>query len=272
MPLGFAWEDNQMRRISKPRALALTAVVAALVGGTSMLLSKDLPMSAPGGKTFEARFPGLPRDALERRRRSIAVMEAEGVPVNQWLPVIEAEAEARLPSTEEVAMRAVATLLVASKAVGLEQELIDEYVRDYRLAAWLSPDERRFLFEPDPSDEERATYSWRFEAAHVLFWSLGFVDQLDGPRDLIDPSTMQQIIKTGTRESLLAHAKLRPIGEVLDEADQIYRYRWALVDARINGRSPPAGLSDDVAMEWHQALNWLIRHDEEPWDEMSLDT
>ena len=60
--------------------------------------------------------------------------------------------------------------------------------------------------------------------------------------------------------------------EVLDQADLIYRYRWALVDARINGREPPAGLNPSVALEWQWALNWLIRHTQEEWDYIGLDT
>lgn len=253
-------------------ALAIGAVLAVPAGAADQAAVRIVPMPNPGELTFEQRFPDLPPDAVARRRRSIAVMEAEGVPVNQWLPVIEAEAETRLPSTEAVTMRAAATLLVASKAVGLEQDSVDAIIRDYALTAWLTPDERTFLADPDPSEQDRVVHSWRFEAAHVLFWSLGFVDRLDGPREMTDPGAMQRLILDGTRETLLARAKLRPASEILDETDQIYRYRWALVDARINGRPAPAGLDDDVAMEWHQALNWLIRHADEPWDEVSLDT
>jgi hypothetical protein len=260
-----------MRRILIAAALAFFAAPPTAAGGTSKPV-KVVPMPTSDNLTFEQRFPDLPPDAVERRRRSIGVMEAEGVPVNPWLPVIEAEAETRLPTTEGVAMRAVATLLVASKGVGLEQDYVDDYVEKYALAPWLSPEEARFLADPAPSPEDLGVHSWRFEAARVLFWSLGFVESLGGPREQFDPGALQRLLRDGTRDSLLAGAKLRSRGEVLDEADRIYRYRWALVDAQINGRPPPAGLSDDVAMEWHQALNWLIRHEAEPWDEVSLDT
>lgn len=259
-----------MRRILIAGALVLAAPPVAAAGTGKAV--RVVPMPTSDNLTFEQRFPDLPPDAVERRRRSIGVMEAEGVPVNPWLPVIEAEAETRLPTAEDVAMRAVATLLVASKGVGLEQDEVDRYVEQYGLAPWLSPDEARFLGDPAPSPEDMAVHSWRFEAARVLFWSLGYVGSLGGPREQFDPGALQRLVRDGTRDSLLAGAKLRSRGEVLDEADRIYRYRWALVDAQINGRPPPAGLNDDVAMEWHQALNWLIRHEAEPWDEVSLDT
>lgn len=260
-----------MRRSLIAGPLVLTIALTVVAGGAATTDSGE-PMSTSSDQTFEERFPDLAPDAVDRWRRSIAVMEAEGVPVNPWLPVIESEAETRLPTTEKVAMRAVATLLVASKGAGLEQEYVDEYVEKYALTPWLSPDEARFLGEPEPSHQDSGVHSWRFEAAHVLFWSLSFIDDLAGPREQTDPGALQRLIRDGTRESLLANARLRSAAEVLDEADKIYRYRWALVDAQINGRPPPAGLNNDVAMEWHQALNWLIRHEVEPWDEISLDT
>ena len=39
-----------------------------------------------------------------------------------------------------------------------------------------------------------------------------------------------------------------------------------------NGKPAPAGLNDDVAMERHHALNWLIGSMDQDWDDISLDT
>jgi Domain of unknown function (DUF4272) len=41
----------------------------------------------------------------------------------------------------------------------------------------------------------------------------------------------------------VADAKLRSLEQVLDEADLIYRYDWAVVDARVNHKPSPADLS-----------------------------
>ena len=69
-----------------------------------------------------------------------------------------------------------------------------------------------------------------------------------------------------------AKARLRPQAEILDAADLIYRYNWAATDARINGRSAPAGLDGSVIYERHYALNWLIGYLDLPWDDISTDT
>lgn len=83
---------------------------------------------------------------------------------------------------------------------------------------------------------------------------------------------MAEIIRPRTLEELRAGARLRSPAEVLDQADLIYRYAWACTEARIHGQPPPAGLSADVVMEWHPALNWLIGYQDAPWDEVPTDT
>jgi uncharacterized protein DUF4272 len=116
--------------------------------------------------------------ALARKARSEALLRVEGVPVNDYLPVIEDETQVPRRSSDEIANRALA---------------------------------------------------------------------------------------------LFADAKLRPLPEILEHADRIYRYRWALVDARLNGRKV-RGLDDDVALERHQALNWLIGYNGAEWDDVTTDT
>jgi len=67
-------------------------------------------------------------------------------------------------------------------------------------------------------------------------------------------------------------ANLRPIGEILDEADLIYRYHWAVKNARSKGEPPPANLDKGVVLERHHALNWLIGYMDQEWDDISTDT
>jgi len=241
--------------------------------GLALVATLFLPALSIGGARPAAALGGeLAKDEIARRNRSLARMLAESVPINRGLPVIESEAETRFPSAEEVTMRAVATLVVGMKGMGTPRAVIDKYVSDFGLTPWLSPEEKTFLAAPKPDDHIRMVHGWRVEASRVLFWSIGLVDRLDGPREQIEPAALTALLQKQSRAGLLAKAKLRPVSAVLDQVDLIYCYRWALVDENYHGRPAPAGLSDDIAMEWHQALNWLVRHDEEPWDDVSLDT
>ncbi|MES2443558.1 MAG: DUF4272 domain-containing protein [Pseudomonadota bacterium] len=252
--------------------LAGLAVLGAGLWFARAARAQSAPSRDAQEQAFAERYPGLPADSLARRARSNRVMQAEHVQINEWLPVIASAAQVSPPSTEEVTMRAVATMAVAMKGEGLDQSEVDAVVRDYGLAPWLTPEERAFLADPATTAEDRGVHSWRYEAANILFWAIGFVDRLDGPRVQCDPAMLAGLLRSNSRTTLLAKARLRPMAEILDQADLIYRYRWALTEARVRGRPPPAGLSDDIAMERHHAFNWLVRHADEAWDDITLDT
>ena len=73
-------------------------------------------------------------------------------------------------------------------------------------------------------------------------------------------------------ENLITNSKMRSKSQILDEADLIFRYNWACVDARIKNLNMPSGLDAGVVYERHRALNWLIRYMDQEWDEITTDT
>jgi len=214
----------------------------------------------------------MSEEALARRERSIAVLEAEGVPHFEHLPVIETEAESTRRSAEEVALRAMALCILAAKGEGLEPRVVERLVGDFGLASAFTPKERAFIENPEPSQHDRVQCTWRYESYWVLLWALGFVEDLARPDRICDVPTAVTILRDLGREGFLAHARLRPQSEILDAADLIYRYHWAVRDAEINHREAPAGLDPGVVMERHYALNWLIGYLDQEWDDVSTDT
>ncbi len=73
-------------------------------------------------------------------------------------------------------------------------------------------------------------------------------------------------------DGFLKNASLRAQGEILDAADLVCRYHWAIVNARVNDREPPSGLDSSVVIERHHALNWLMGYMNQEWDDVSTDT
>jgi hypothetical protein len=132
--------------------LILAAFATALISGWMLLPAKS---KAAPEQTFEQRYPNLPKDAVARRARSNAVMEAQGVPVNKWLPVIESEARVKQRPAKDVLMRTIATLAVALEGEGLEQAEVDRIVRDYDLASTLTTKEKAFIANLAPSDKDK---------------------------------------------------------------------------------------------------------------------
>lgn len=246
----------------------IRVTVVAVISKVRRFLRK--PLRRPEAATFEQRFPDAPQDSLDRRARSIAELKAQNVPVNDWLPLIESEGDVEAKSTSEILLRAVALLVVALRGEGVESQHIDNMIEKFDLAASFTPTEQAFLSDPSPSAEHKAALSWRYEAAHVLFWALGYTEELTPPRTTCDPAVLVKLVQERDRDDLIAGAQPKPLAEILDQADLIYRYRWALVSTQLRGDTVPAGLDHDVAMERHHALNWLVQDD--TWDDISLDT
>ena len=80
------------------------------------------------------------------------------------------------------------------------------------------------------------------------------------------------VMKDKGPKKLREQARLRSAKELLDEADLIYRYDWACVDARVNGGPAPSGVDCGIVVERHHALNWLIGYQGQEWDDVSTDT
>jgi hypothetical protein len=128
------------------------------------------------------------------------------------------------------------------------------------------------VLDDSPSQHDRVQFFWRYEAAWTLLWAMGFVAQLGKPAQICDVEFAAGTVTERTTSQFIEDSKLRPIADILDQADLIYRYHWAVRDARIEGLQVPAALNPDVTDERHHALNWLIGCGEQAWDDVSTDT
>jgi len=204
--------------------------------------------------------------------RSVARLRAEGVPVLDSLPVIETEADSHIRSRDEIVDRAIALLAVASRGAGDPPEQVDRFVATFDASRHFSPHERAFFAQARPDPRTASALSWRFEGVVVLLWALGYRDSLGTPAAPVDGAELVRAFVSRTPAAFRSGAHVRSRSELLDAADRIYRYAWATTDARINDRPAPAGLSPDVVMEWHQAINWLIGYQDAAWDDVPTDT
>jgi Domain of unknown function (DUF4272) len=215
---------------------------------------------------------GISAEATHRKLRSESILRAEGVPVLAVLPAIETADEALKRSKEEVALRTLCVVLVAAKGLGLEEEIVERILKSYELRPHLTPKELAFVVDNSPSQHDRILFSWRHEAAWTLLWALGFVAQLGKPVQECDVDFIANTVTGRTRSQFIGDAELRPIADILDQADLIYRYHWAVRDAQIKGQQIRASLHPGVTDERHYALNWLIGYLEQAWDDVSTDT
>jgi hypothetical protein len=196
------------------------------------------------------------------------------VPFIEHLPTIETEPTAKIRSPEEVARRATVLALVAAYAepgsfpIGELRNLLEKR----GVSNDLTPVEREFISIPNPTDQQRAQFTWRYEGVKVLLWALLYLEHLDFPGEYCDVPALVRVIAQSDPQKFIGEARLQNAGAILDEADLIYRYNWACVNARVKNEPAPAGLDGGIVVERHHALNWLIGYMDQDWDNTSTDT
>jgi len=219
--------------------------------------------------------------AMQRKERSEQLLTEQGIPFNVHLPARAGDEHTTIRNVEQVAERAVALCIAALKGeclgAGESAEdtaaLVQEVIDKYDAASFFSPVERRFVEQHGAEHQEVISFSWGYEAYHVMLWALGYVKELGAPVNLCNVGQdVEYLQQCDDVEAFVAGAQLRSKSEILDAADLIYRYNWVCVDSRVNERTPPGGLNGGVAYERHRALNWLICYLDQDWDDVRTDT
>ncbi len=222
------------------------------------------------------------KEAQMRKKRSIEILKAHNVPYIPHLPMIATADQVRVRTVEEIARRAVTCLLaiqVACDAAGApgnfkkSRKYFGEKLTEFGLEGCLTTKEQK-IFKGKCNNQDFVNMTWKYEAYWVLLWALGIVDQLEYPSEACDCEFgINAVAECESMEEFIEKTKLRDIAEILDEADLIFRYDWACVDARIHEEEAPAGLDPDVVYERHCGLNWLIDADgADDWDNVATDT
>ncbi|MBT9553669.1 MAG: DUF4272 domain-containing protein [Hydrogenophaga sp.] len=211
----------------------------------------------------------------DRKAMSEAKLRAIAVPVNDHLPMIEADHEVDLRSPEEVLRRLLALWAVVDKAFLGSKSKTSNYFATHNLQPWLSNVERDFLLNDHPSRRDGIHFSWQLETFYFLAWCAGLLACNEIPNEESSVKPILHLFPVGAEkpDRLRAAIHLRDKSEVLDRADILYRLHWAVRNAQVTGSDAPKGIDGGVVQEWHRAVNWMIRYDgEDNWDNVGTDT
>jgi len=221
----------------------------------------------------------------ERRAKSIEILKEKGVPYFEQLPLLESEESIKQRSAEEIAKRALACFAAIQVAcdiaggndVSEAWDVFGEFLDDFGIKDELTEKEKAFFNrEKIPEMNAAVNMSWKYEAYWSLLWALGIVDEFAYPDDTCDCDfAINAVWSCDAFSDFMEKVKLRSISEILDQTDLFYRYHWACVDARINGREAPASLNPGVVFERRWGLEWLIgkgTEENDYWDDVTLHT
>jgi Domain of unknown function (DUF4272) len=214
------------------------------------------------------------KDQKERRIQSEAYCTQRNIPVyqNPNALFVEPEAEVILRTKDDVVDRAIALCYLELKSEHADKKILADFDKKYNVLSKLTPVEKSFALNDNPTEQEMANANWRAESYHVMLWALGYIDNLKYPDEVCIVAEDVKHLFSKTEKEFRDHANLRTKKEIVDQADLILRLNWACVNARVNNKLAPAQLDKSVVYERHYSLNWLIQFMNQDWDNVSTDT
>lgn len=225
-----------------------------------------------------------------RAHRSFAELRRRSVPVYSGPLFVDDDNEVKIQPPDEVARRTMVLWAVELRAEGVSQGETLGIIKQLDLWKSVSPSEKAFLENENPSPDECQRLVWRLESIWVLMWALGRIEQLDWPSGMCDVAKLAGLVSPHEADTeFIASAQLRPVAQILDAQDLIMRIHWAIRDAHLHqGGMLPVGLDwaqdDDwipvtlsaevgVVEQRHHTLNWLVNFlDPENWDNVDTPT
>ncbi|MGZ3237117.1 MAG: DUF4272 domain-containing protein [Burkholderiaceae bacterium] len=210
-----------------------------------------------------------------RKLASETLLHKRGIRINLQLPEIESNEEVQLHSADELFRRLVALWAVAGAAQMRDAAYFREYIVHNEMESWLSERERKFLFGEVRTDEDCTEFSCKREALFFLGWCAGLIKQIEIPSSESSIKSIMPLFpqKMEAPAKLQSAIRMRSKDVMLDWADLLYRVHWAVRHASLINKPVPANLNVVAVQEWHQAVNWMIRYDDEDnWDCVETDT
>lgn len=228
-----------------------------------------------GEQATNRDLPYFP-SARKRKEASDAILKSKGIPVANFLAPIEGEEEVVTRSPQETAQRLLALWVVALKADGAKQPILDKLLKGGNVEKYLSPKEAKFVATKAPTKDDTAAYSWYIENIQTLLYALGQEKELPLSKEQCNSGEVAEkvvkLIGSDNGKTFIKQAKLRSNSEILNAKDLTLRAHWATEEATANKQPQPKNTNHEVLLERHKTLNWLTKYNDEDWDDVTADT
>ena len=206
-----------------------------------------------------------------RKTRTMESLADRGLKPIEHLPEIMGDEGVRLRDPELAARRFLCLAAVAMKADSRGKFDAREFVKKHQLSDYLSPAEAEYI-AAEEGPNQNVSMTWRYESAWALLWALKHADEIGFPNSQTDAKTVITAALENA-ETILKDPELRPVAELMDQADLLYRCNWLCTEARNSGNADAKDLSGSVVYERLYALNWLINNQNETnWDDVVVDS
>ncbi len=140
-------------------------------------------------------------NAQQIKQKSIEQLQKEGIRYIEHLPALFDVKEVQIRTTEEIAKRFIAAILVTTMCFEIQNGTKDENME------WLENMFKKFSIQTDdltekeknilygePTGQDLVNGTWKYEAEWILFWALGFSDEIGFPDSIAPTNSMIQFL------------------------------------------------------------------------------
>ena len=210
-------------------------------------------------------------EQLVRKSNSESILSAHGIKVNANLPCVPDSSNVSLRTKEEVINRAYSLMIIAVYGEGINKDQLKKPIAEKEINGF-TPKEQYLLSLEEMNDQQMAYCTWRYESLYTILWALRIFNELKLPSEICNVQEVVSSILQPSRIDLVERSELRSTEEILDELDKTFRMNWACVDARIKDEQVSGSINPSIIYERHYALNWLIRYQNQDWDDVQTNT
>ncbi len=203
----------------------------------------------------------------ELKIKNTEFLSSIGIEVPGHLPQIENLDEVKPRTAQDIAGRLSAMAYVIGLGFDAKGEELLEQLNKFDLMPYVSAYEAGLLNQDVIGDQDKINMSWLTECAQALAWCIGLVD-LDHFKHCDDDLAHKIPFKTDPQD-FIKKACLRPIAEIQEQSDLLYRMHWYARNCGLTGQE--CKVSEGIVSERRKAIDWAYGV-EEDWDEVPMDT
>jgi hypothetical protein len=203
----------------------------------------------------------------EIKGKNTEYLSSIGIEVPEHLPQIEGLDEVKPRTAQDIAGRLSALSYVIGLGFDAKGQDLLEQLNKYNLMTYVSEYEKGLLSQGAIGKQDKINITWLTECAQALAWCIGLV-KLDHSKQC-DDDLAQKIPFKAEPNEFIQKAQLRPIAEIQEQSDLLYRMHWYTRNCGLTGQK--CKLSGGIVSERRKAIDWAYGV-EEDWDEVPMDT
>jgi hypothetical protein len=208
---------------------------------------------------------------LARKETTESYLRSRGVPVNSRLPFTESPEELSVATPQQVARRACIISGLLSLAFGAPRHSVLRFFESGGLFEHATASELALVHATSLEQKQTERLKIQIEGPWELAWVLCLIPRSDhfqycGQHLITLVPKLDEPVS-----GFVERAQMRPLDDLLAEADMLYRLHWAVREASLRQQSIPNCLRFYVTDERLRAINWVLFSDVS-WEDTDTST